>query len=534
MSAARRWQFESQKKWSATMLVTSGMRSTKPVHSPTTNPSDDFLQAIVDACVSGVAVLDENGSVLYASKAWHDLTHVAETDGDDAHQSFSTWTRVSDSGSDTETHVTLADDIQRILSGAEKEFHARYCQPSTNQRSSFIHGAQLNLPGSTFRVLISYEDIGRSSEDRLAQLLDSTKIMAWEGSTNGERFTYVSEHAVKILGYPVTDWYEPNFLAAHIHADDLQWVLETYRKQSRTPKQFDITFRMLASDGRVVWIQNLASVEQGMRASMYGFMIDVSERKRAEKSLQDLGGRLIAAQEEERKRVARELHDDLNQRLALLSIELQQLSDQIDGDSVSTRLLEIQSRVQEISTDIHRLSYRLHPAKLDHLGLAAAVKSLCNEISQSGKLRVDFIERELPADLPKDITLCVFRIAQELLRNCVRHSGAQLAQVYLRNNGNTISLTVMDDGHGFNTKSDLMEKGLGFISIKERLHVVGGQSKILSQPRRGTCVNVTVPLNRELLSGSRHATDPKPSKALLSSVKAKTRAGSVEALQMKP
>src|SRR6185369_10924139 len=139
----------------------------------------------------------------------------------------------------------------------------------------------------------------------------------------------------------------------------------------------------------------------------------------------------INAQEEERRRIARELHDDLNQRMALLSIELEQLSKANKPHDLHNRLQSLQTQAQEISADIHRISYKLHPSKLDHLGLAAAVRSLCQEISARGEIRVDLEEKGLAANLPIDITLCVFRIVQEALRNCVKHSGTDTALVRL-------------------------------------------------------------------------------------------------------
>jgi len=211
--------------------------------------------------------------------------------------------------------------------------------------------------------------------------------------------------------------------------------------------------------------------------------------------LKDLGGRLIAAQEEERRRVARELHDDFNQRLAVLSVELEQLGQKIEKPlGLHRDIRRLQAQAQEIAAEIHRLSYRLHPSKLDHLGLAAAVKSLCAEITKRGKVKVEFHQSGFPAQLDNDITLCVFRIAQEGLRNCEKHSSAESARVVLTKTRNAVRLMVSDNGCGFNTKSKLMEKGLGFISMKERLHVVGGEMNFYSKPLHGTRIEVSVPL----------------------------------------
>src|SRR5262249_40308485 len=222
-----------------------------------------------------------------------------------------------------------------ILYGGEKEFHRNYYCPLVNDGRPFVmHAARLNLPGSTFRVLMTHEDIPAGREDlqhtkeRLTQLLETTKVVSWEAEIEAQRFTYVSEQAVKMLGFPTRDWYEPNFFASHIHPHDRRRVLSFFQKQARLVEHFDLTFRMIGDDGRVAWVQNLVSItpEDGPPARMHGFMIDISERKRSEEALKLLGSRLIAAQEEERKRIARELHDDLNQRLAVLSIELDQLS----------------------------------------------------------------------------------------------------------------------------------------------------------------------------------------------------------------
>jgi len=371
-----------------------------------------------------------------------------------------------------------------------------------------MHAARLNLPGLTFRVLITHEDMPvaqeevKRSEKRLTQLLETTKILTWEADVRDLRFTQVSAQAVKMFGYPANTWCEPNFLASRIHPDDRQRVITAYRNETQVKEHFDLTFRMLAADGRVLWVQNLVSVtaDNGKPTRMHGFLIDISDRKRAEESLKHLSRRLIAAQEEERKRVARELHDDLNQRMAVMSIELEQLGQgkQLPA-SFRKNIQKLQSQAQEISSDIHRLSYKLHPAKLDHLGLAAAVKGLCDElpVAPNGKPRAHFHQSGFPADIPKDAALCIFRIAQEVLRNCVKHSGAESAQVVLTKTDRAIRLSVSDNGCGFDTESDLMEKGLGFISMKERLRIVGGEIKICSQPLHGTRIDVSVPLNSE-------------------------------------
>ena len=483
------------------MLSSSAKKVVKPIFRDKKNSPDDLLWAIVDACISNVAVLDESGSLIYASKAWSCFEQVENTRAGSTY--FESCRRFTASPSDEDAGVTLADDIQGILFGDEKEFHRRYYFDSLIEPRPFlVHAARLNLSGATFRVLVTREELPQVQEDftdskeRLIELLGN-KIMSWKGELEGQRFTYVSDHAVKMLGYPVAAWYEPGFLVSHLHADDLASVPAAYQKQVRVTNHFDLTFRLWAKDGRLVWVQNLISVspQSDGATKLHGFMIDISDRKRTEEALKDLGGRLISAQEEERRRVARELHDDFNQRLAVLSIELEQLGDKMDNSLGLNRSVErLKTQARELAAEIHRLSYKLHPAKLDHLGLAAAIKSLCAELNESEKLKVEFYQTGFPAAVDKDITLCVFRIAQESLRNCVKHSQAESVRVVLTRTRNAIRLLVSDNGCGFNTNSDSMEKGLGFISMKERLHLVGGKINVYSKPLRGTRIEVSVPL----------------------------------------
>lgn len=216
--------------------------------------------------------------------------------------------------------------------------------------------------------------------------------------------------------------------------------------------------------------------------------------KRSEESLKLLTRRLISAQEEERKRIARELHDDLNQRIAVIAIELELLA----GANPSFReaVKPIQRHIEEIGHDIHVMSHQLHPSKLDHLGLAPSIKSLCSEISGSRGLKVEFIQHAVPARLAKDVKLCIFRVAQEALQNAARHSGATKIDVELRWTAGKLKLIVSDDGSGFATTTEKMTKGLGMTSMEERLRSIDGKLKIISKPGSGTSVEAIAPAPR--------------------------------------
>jgi signal transduction histidine kinase len=222
----------------------------------------------------------------------------------------------------------------------------------------------------------------------------------------------------------------------------------------------------------------------------------ITGRRPAKERVPGLGSQLIRTQEMERSRIARELHDDLNQRLALLSIELELLVRQppSSADEFRRRTHNLRSSIQMISTDIQRIAYQLHPSNLDTLGLAAALRRLCDEISDRQVLRVKFIHYNIPESLPKDIALCLFRIAQEALRNVIKHSGAQDARVELIAGSEAIRLRIADAGVGFDIDSAQKNGGLGLISMRERLRLVGGEISIKSHPARGTQIDAQIPL----------------------------------------
>ncbi len=223
---------------------------------------------------------------------------------------------------------------------------------------------------------------------------------------------------------------------------------------------------------------------------------DITRRKLAEEELRQLGGRLIKAQEEERSRIGRDLHDDLSQRLAIFSMELEQLRRAMPGerDDLTSSVRKLMTRAQELASDIHRLSYQLHPFKLDTLGLSSAIKSLCQEISDHRDLKIKFQQKGFPAALPPEITLCIFRIAQEALHNIVKHSGAREAKLVLTKTSEAIRLRVVDRGTGFDIEAAKTRKRLGLLSMKERLRLVGGELSIRSRPTEGTQIDVLIPI----------------------------------------
>jgi signal transduction histidine kinase len=220
--------------------------------------------------------------------------------------------------------------------------------------------------------------------------------------------------------------------------------------------------------------------------------------------VRDLAGRLIAAQEAERQRIARDLHDDLSQKLALLSIDVDQLHQSSRNrapDDLSSHLLNVSARLGEIATDVHVLSHHLHPSKLEVLGLSRATEGFCREVSTQHNVSIVFESADVPRHIHPDVALCLFRIVQEAVHNVVKHSGARAASVRLARLDGTLDLHVADAGQGF-VLSEHERTGLGLVSMRERVHYVGGQLTVHSAPGRGTRIVVHIPLRQDARLGA--------------------------------
>ena len=228
-------------------------------------------------------------------------------------------------------------------------------------------------------------------------------------------------------------------------------------------------------------------------ALIVGLLIQRRRRHRAEHEARHLGGRILTAQEEERRRLAREMHDDVTQRLAALAIDAAKMQGEGDG-SRGNALETIRERLVGLSEDVHALSYRLHPSVIDDLGLVAALRVECNRVARQEPICVDFDAGDVPAKIPSNAGICLFRVAQEALRNVVRHARASNVEVSLQAKDGGITLAVHDDGRGLGESSAGKPASLGLVSMRERVRLVGGKLDIVSRPDHGTSVVAWVPL----------------------------------------
>ena len=262
-------------------------------------------------------------------------------------------------------------------------------------------------------------------------------------------------------------------------------------------KPFVGELRIIRSDRIVRWISARGKFyydRHGDAERMLGMAVDITDRKQVEQDLASLSGRLISAQEEERKRIAREIHDDYSQNLALLAMDLENLDEEIENPSANERIHQIWNGIGEIGADLHSLSHRLHSSTLDSLGLVAGAKAFCIEFAEQQEIRVDFADENVPRDVPPDTALCLFRIVQEGLRNIKRHSGADRAEVRLEYSGEKLHVSVADRGRGFDVNDRSPRSGIGILSMEERLRLLGGQLSITSQATDGTKIDAWIPL----------------------------------------
>lgn len=223
---------------------------------------------------------------------------------------------------------------------------------------------------------------------------------------------------------------------------------------------------------------------------------DITERKRTEQALEDLAGRLIHAQEAERSRIGRELHDHISQTLGVLTIKIDQLrGDAAIAPPIAAALEELRRDSSAITDDVHRLSHRLHSSTLDYLGILPALQKLVSEFSGRHGIEITFAHASMPATLPSEVALCLFRVAEESLTNVAKHSKASSARVQVAGTPDGIHLTVEDAGAGFDMKSAGSKAGLGFVSMQERLRALGGTIRVDSLPSRGTRIEVWVPVS---------------------------------------
>ena len=340
----------------------------------------------------------------------------------------------------------------------------------------------------------------RASRTRLAAGADLAGLAFYEVDF-GEGVMYVDDRLRELCGFPPDrdeGLQHLEFWMEHLHPNDLQRILHM-RDQLHDGRldRFSVEYRYLHPADGERWIRHLAGVarrDANTRAvRTYGVLRDITDRKQVEDELQELSRLLIRAHEEERALLARELHDDVTQRLAVLAIDVGRAELATPDGAQATAMRSVREGLVRLSEDIHSLAYQLHPSVLDELGLAEALRAECDRLRRRSSFGLSLELDPLPAAIANDSALCLFRVAQEALNNVIRHAGARAAVVTLRQVEGGLLLAVRDDGVGFDAASAGKRRSLGLASMRERVRLVDGTLDIESTPGRGTEIVAWVP-----------------------------------------
>ena len=358
----------------------------------------------------------------------------------------------------------------------------------------------------------------RESEQRMSLAAEAANVGIWTRDLTTDKI-WATDKWQELFGFEKPEGLDLHCFLQRMHPEDRDAVRQALEKAREAGGDYEKEHRIILPDGQMRWIASRGRVEfdaLGKAVLMRGAALDNTPRKLAEEAARNLSGRLIHAQETEQTRLARELHDDLSQSLALLSVELELFgqSPPLDREQISARMQDFSAQVKRLSSEVHRLSHELHPAKLEQLGLVAAVRAFCKEFAVAHEMAVEFTDRSVSRAVPADIALCLYRIAQEALYNVVKHSGGTEATVELTMEGNWLRLAITDDGVGFDPEAIRSNGSLGLVSMGERARFVHGRFSIKSHPDKGTKVEVLVPIAAAMISPEGNAeNDPRPDEA---------------------
>ncbi len=394
--------------------------------------------------------------------------------------------------------IEIGGEITGAISFVSTKCQTQFTQDSLNQFRVLGEVFWNALKRKRFMEQLHVSQIVlRESEDRFRLVANTAPVLIWMSGTD-KLCTFLNQGWLSFTGRRLEQELGEGWLSG-VHADDLEHCLGTYSAAFDARTEFEMEYRLRRFDGAYRWLVDYGVPRfesDGTFCGYIGSCVDITDRKLSEESSHSLSGLLISAQEGERARIARELHDDFSQRLALLSIGLEQLgkTQLVPNAGDRARIAEMLKGTQELSSDLHALSHQLHSSKLELLGLAAALRDLCKELGEKYEVQIQLAVHGFPREVPKEVALCLFRVAQEAIGNVVKHSGAKSASVTLGANANGVSLRISDEGTGFDTDLMNQDRGIGLRGMGERLRIVGGRFNVISEISKGTEIVAEVPL----------------------------------------
>jgi PAS domain S-box-containing protein len=339
------------------------------------------------------------------------------------------------------------------------------------------------------------EEVLRASEERRRLAQEVAGIGAFERDVRTGRITW-AEGLESLYGLPPGSVHGKTtaFFNDLIHPADRERTAHLIQQALKSGQPTEGEWRAIWPDGSVHWIVSRWQVfidASGEPLRVVGVNLDITRRKQMEEELSGMSQNLIKAQEQERSRIGRELHDDINVKLALLSVGLEQLQE--NPSEVNMLAQELRTQLTAISNDVEVLAHDFDSSKLELLGVIAGMKSWCREFAERQRIQIDF-RHNVQKTLPPEVGLSLFRVLQEALHNAAKHSGTKRIEAQLREDSGEIHLIVRDFGRGFDVATAVCGKGLGLTSVRERVRLLNGTITIDSTPLRGTTINVNLPL----------------------------------------
>jgi PAS domain S-box-containing protein len=412
-------------------------------------------------------------------------------------------------------YETLRPHIERVLSDQKEEFEEQVNFPGAPGR--WLHAVYVPTKGQGDVVdgwisLIAdvtdrheAEERLRESEERFRATFYQAAVGIAQTSLDGQ-LLMLNDRFCEILGYSREELQEKTFIDI-THPDDREASRETVRDLLGGESSRSLEKRYIRKDGITVWARVFVSLVRGEHAPRYLIAVveDITEKIQAERALREsrrelraLAGRLINAQEEERRRISRQLHDDFSQRLALLALDTSGLMMALppSRNRIKETLRDLHGRIVQMSVDVRRISHQLHPSILEDLGLAAALSEVCGEFSAREGIDATLELKTIPEALPTEVASCLYWVAREALHNIAKYAHASRVRLTLTGRPEGVQISIQDDGAGFDPEPG-RRHGLGIISMKERVRMVQGEFTIHSQPGRGTDVRAFVPLSKE-------------------------------------
>ena len=351
----------------------------------------------------------------------------------------------------------------------------------------------MKTPVQGTSVPSSAHDALRKSESLLQTLAEHAPVVVWVMDASGQ-VTYISRYWQEFTGRDSEQ--DVGFKWAEaIHPDDSERAASELMAAASAEEPSRGEYRVRRIDGEYAWLRDYSVPyynADGSYGGRVGTCMDITDHKNQERLAQKVQENLILGQEAERKRVARELHDDVAQRIALFGSALHDVQRLVFQPSpvLEERLRTLRADLEALALDVHRISHNLHPSTLANLGLVAALRRLCSEFSEQRRLAVDFRVQGISDEMPEEIALAIFRVTQESLTNVARHSKSRAASVTLTGLSDEILLTIADQGEGFDVNQRGQAAGLGLISMQERTRILGGHLEIISSPSLGTKVQL--------------------------------------------